>query len=154
MQRFHQTPSIDFSSAAFPAIKQKQWQQTPLYFRCNCLDIDATGAKQPKKKQNQRIHHQQIETCPVFERRLKRLLCMSPLTTKVVHCLAKQCHHISLVMKALGAILVLRLAPATSWKDNVILVWLAIIQLSLCVPAMRHSCYNNRKRGDIFIVCT
>lgn len=79
---------------------------------------------------------------------------MSPLTTKVVYCLAKQCHHISLVMKASGAILSYHLSRSLLCSYNSVLVWLAIIPFSLCVPAMRHSWYNNGKCGDIFIVCT
>lgn len=65
------------------------------------------------------------QTLSSVERRLKWLLCMSPLTTKVVYCLAKQCHHISLVMKRFPSLSI----AYTSIYSAV----LSIITVSLCI---------------------
>lgn len=64
----------------------------------NCFYIDATGQNRREKKST---HSSRADwnLSSVWKERLKWLLCMSQLTTKVVYCLAKQYHHISLTMK-------------------------------------------------------
>lgn len=120
-----------------------QWQDRDIQTRTHTL----TERKQGKKA----LIETCVKHCPALKGGLKWLLCMSPLTTKVVYCLAKQYHHISLVMKRRPVFVVRTgrshaavLAIIASTEFSSLYVWLD--------AAFRDG--NNGKCGDIFIVCT
>lgn len=127
------------------------------------LLVTATyGGNNKTKKKKRYSSRADWNLSTVWKESLKWLLCMSPLTTKVVYCLAKQCHHISLVMKGSRRRCRLRLTPVVRrashsalWtlggsRDRVV----SLAPLSESLYVMRHSWHNNGKCGDIFIVCT